>query len=129
MDTITWRKDGQPLGPGRVSQVSSGRSVLYLRPATRTDCGSYSCNASNGISWKETSLKVTVEGLTAPPALHPFLGTPQWFHAQALAALPCRQCPHASNSLPIMGWFSSNSQPGIPPRHEIGRSLLGQVQK
>ncbi|NXR34564.1 HECA2 protein, partial [Zosterops hypoxanthus] len=64
VDTITWRKDGQPLGPGRVSQVSSGRSVLYLRPATRTDCGSYSCNASNGISWKETSLKVTVEGLS-----------------------------------------------------------------
>ncbi|NXI29469.1 HECA2 protein, partial [Sterrhoptilus dennistouni] len=64
VDTITWKKDGQPLGPGRVSQVSSGRSVLYLRPATRTDCGSYSCNASNGISWQETSLKVTIEGLT-----------------------------------------------------------------
>ncbi|KAI1234641.1 hypothetical protein IHE44_0003013 [Lamprotornis superbus] len=63
--SITWRKDGQPLSPDRVSWLSSSRSVLYLRPAKRSDCGSYSCNASNGISWQETSLEVTVEGLTS----------------------------------------------------------------
>ncbi|KAM7043016.1 uncharacterized protein M8220_007104 isoform 2-T2 [Acridotheres tristis] len=62
--SITWRKDGQPLSPDRVSGLSSSRSVLYLRPAKRSDCGSYSCNASNGISWQETSLEVTIEGLS-----------------------------------------------------------------
>ncbi|NXP58893.1 HECA2 protein, partial [Chloropsis cyanopogon] len=64
VDTITWKKDGQPLLPDRVSQMSSSHSILYLRPAKKLDCGSYSCNASNGISWQETSLEVTIEGLT-----------------------------------------------------------------
>ncbi|NWS05081.1 HECAM protein, partial [Motacilla alba] len=64
VDTITWKKDGQPLLPDRVSQLSSSHSVLYLRPAKKSDCGSYSCNASNGISWQENSLEVTIEGLT-----------------------------------------------------------------
>ncbi|KAF4795364.1 hemicentin-2-like isoform X1 [Turdus rufiventris] len=61
-DIITWSKDGQPLAPDRVSWLSSSHSVLYLRPAKRSDCGSYSCNASNRISWQETSLEVTIEG-------------------------------------------------------------------
>ncbi|XP_064569029.1 hemicentin-1-like isoform X2 [Zonotrichia leucophrys gambelii] len=65
VDTITWKKDGQPLLPDRVSQLSSSCSVLYLRPANKSDCGSYSCNASNGISWQETSLEVTIEGLSS----------------------------------------------------------------
>ncbi|NWV60596.1 HECA2 protein, partial [Malurus elegans] len=64
VDSITWRKDGQPLSPDRLSQLSDSRSVLYLRPAKKSDCGSYSCNASNRISWQETSLNITVEGLT-----------------------------------------------------------------
>ncbi|NWI92401.1 HECA2 protein, partial [Pitta sordida] len=62
VDTITWKKDGQPLPPDRVSHLSGSRSVLYLRPAQKSDCGSYSCNASNGISWQEASLNVTVAG-------------------------------------------------------------------
>ncbi|NXY59356.1 CD48 protein, partial [Callaeas wilsoni] len=64
VDNITWKKDGQPLPQDRVFQPSSSCSVLYLRPAKKSDCSSYSCNASNGISWQETSLEVTVEGLT-----------------------------------------------------------------
>ncbi|NWU01959.1 HECAM protein, partial [Urocynchramus pylzowi] len=64
VDTITWRKDEQPLLPDRVSQLSSSSSVVYLRPAKKSDCGSYSCNASNRISWQETSLEVAIEGLT-----------------------------------------------------------------
>ncbi|NWR08177.1 HECA2 protein, partial [Paradoxornis webbianus] len=64
VDTITWKKDGQPLPPDTISQLSSSHSVLYLRPAKKSDCGSYSCNASNRISWQETSLKVAIEGLT-----------------------------------------------------------------
>ncbi|NXP48704.1 PSG22 protein, partial [Heliornis fulica] len=62
VDTITWKKDGQPLPPDRSFQLSSSLSVLYLRSAKKSDCGSYSCNASNGISWEETSLNITVSG-------------------------------------------------------------------
>ncbi|NXY22248.1 NCAM1 protein, partial [Atrichornis clamosus] len=62
VDTITWKKDGQLLPPDRVFQLSNSRSILYLRPAKKSDCGSYSCNASNRISWEETSLNVTIAG-------------------------------------------------------------------
>ncbi|KGL89836.1 HEPACAM family member 2, partial [Charadrius vociferus] len=62
VDTIAWKKDGQPLPPGRGFHLSDNLSVLYLRPAKKSDCGSYSCNASNGISWQETSLNVTIAG-------------------------------------------------------------------
>ncbi|NXS33305.1 CD48 protein, partial [Pomatostomus ruficeps] len=64
VDSISWRKDGQPLPPDRLSRLSGSRSVLYLRPAKRSDCGSYSCNASDGIGWQESSLNVTIEGLS-----------------------------------------------------------------
>ncbi|NXA65429.1 CD48 protein, partial [Mohoua ochrocephala] len=60
---ITWKKDGQPLPPDRVPQLRGNHSVLHLRAARRSDCGSYSCNTSDGVSWRETSLSVTVEGL------------------------------------------------------------------
>ncbi|XP_050166853.1 uncharacterized protein LOC126637549 [Myiozetetes cayanensis] len=66
VDTITWKKDGQPLSPDRGFHTSNSRSILYLRPAKKSDCGSYSCNASNGISWQETSLNITIAGLSRP---------------------------------------------------------------
>ncbi|NXJ33619.1 HECAM protein, partial [Ciconia maguari] len=62
VDTITWKKDGQPLPPDRGFHLSDSLSVLYLRSAKKSDCGSYSCNASNGISWQENSLNVTIAG-------------------------------------------------------------------
>ncbi|NXC35582.1 HECA2 protein, partial [Campylorhamphus procurvoides] len=62
VDTITWKKNGQPLPADRSFHLSSSHSVLYLRPAKKSDCGSYSCNASNGISWQETSLNITIAG-------------------------------------------------------------------
>ncbi|NXL35841.1 HECA2 protein, partial [Glaucidium brasilianum] len=62
VDTITWKKDGQPLHPDRDFHLSDSLSILYLRPAKKSDCGFYSCNASNGISWQETSLNITVAG-------------------------------------------------------------------
>ncbi|NXI34648.1 PSG22 protein, partial [Galbula dea] len=62
VDTITWKKDGQLLPLDRVLHLSSSLSILYLRSAKKSDCGSYSCNASNGISWEETSLNITVAG-------------------------------------------------------------------
>ncbi|KAM9600520.1 uncharacterized protein ACIBXB_003935 isoform 5-T6 [Morphnus guianensis] len=62
VDAITWKKDGQPLPPDRGFYLSDSFSVLYLRSAKKSHCGSYSCNASNRISWQETSLNVTVAG-------------------------------------------------------------------
>ncbi|KFR14179.1 Hepatocyte cell adhesion molecule, partial [Opisthocomus hoazin] len=62
VDTITWKKDGQPLPPGRSFNLSNSLSVLYLRSAKKSDCGSYSCNASNAISWQEASLNVSIAG-------------------------------------------------------------------
>ncbi|XP_075291390.1 uncharacterized protein LOC142363094 [Opisthocomus hoazin] len=66
VDTITWKKDGQPLPPGRSFNLSNSLSVLYLRSAKKSDCGSYSCNASNAISWQEASLNVSIAGLSPP---------------------------------------------------------------
>ncbi|XP_053931153.1 uncharacterized protein LOC128853110 isoform X9 [Cuculus canorus] len=66
VDTFTWKKNGQPLPPDRRIHTSDGLSILYLRSVKKSDCGSYSCNASNGISWQETSLNVTVAGLSLP---------------------------------------------------------------
>ncbi|XP_074910262.1 uncharacterized protein LOC142043245 isoform X2 [Buteo buteo] len=66
VDAITWKKDGQPLPPDRGFYLSNSFSVLYLRSAKKSDCGSYSCNASNRISWQETSLNITVAGLSPP---------------------------------------------------------------
>uniref|UniRef100_A0A8C2U440 Vascular endothelial growth factor receptor 2-like n=1 Tax=Coturnix japonica TaxID=93934 RepID=A0A8C2U440_COTJA len=65
-DMFTWKKDGQMLPPNRSYHLSGSLSVLRLRMAKKSDCGSYSCNASNGISWQETSLNVTVAGLSPP---------------------------------------------------------------
>ncbi|KFV56175.1 HEPACAM family member 2, partial [Gavia stellata] len=62
VDTIAWKKDGQPLPSDRGFHLSDSLSVLYLRSAKKSDCGSYSCNASNGISWQETSLNITIAG-------------------------------------------------------------------
>ncbi|XP_014811462.1 PREDICTED: uncharacterized protein LOC106896193 [Calidris pugnax] len=71
VDTITWKKDGQPLPAERGSHLSGSLSVLSLRSAKKSDCGSYSCNASNRISWQETSLNITIAGLS--PALQDVL--------------------------------------------------------
>lgn len=61
-DVFTWKKDGQMLPLDRSYHLSGSLSVLPLRMVKKSDCGSYSCNASNGISWQETSLNVTVAG-------------------------------------------------------------------
>ncbi|NXR09838.1 CD48 protein, partial [Semnornis frantzii] len=62
VDTITWKKDGQVLPTDRVLHHSSRLSILYLTSAKKSDCGCYSCNASNAISWEEASLNITIAG-------------------------------------------------------------------
>ncbi|KFV03687.1 hypothetical protein N340_09307, partial [Tauraco erythrolophus] len=40
VDTVAWKKDGQPLPLDRGFRLSDSLSVLYLRPAEKADCGS-----------------------------------------------------------------------------------------
>lgn len=149
VDTITWKKDGQPLPPDRGFLLSSSRSVLYLRSAGKSDCGSYSCNASNRISWEETSLNITVTGDGCcgfashhSSFSHPSLGIPGWFHPMPLPPSPKVQLPSHEvvphvllTGAPHGRMISSNSQSLIPPKHnpwqdgwqEIGCSLSEKV--
>ncbi|XP_043348205.1 uncharacterized protein LOC119860883 [Dermochelys coriacea] len=60
---IDWKKDGKPLPRNRCYQLSENFSLLYIPEAQKSDCGSFSCNASNDINWQETSVNLTIEGI------------------------------------------------------------------
>ncbi|XP_075018686.1 CD48 antigen-like isoform X6 [Calonectris borealis] len=60
--SISWRKEGRPLPPEKCHLLSGNITVLQIRNAEKSDCGSYSCNVSNAISWKEAALNLTVTG-------------------------------------------------------------------
>uniref|UniRef100_A0A8B9SEV7 Ig-like domain-containing protein n=1 Tax=Apteryx owenii TaxID=8824 RepID=A0A8B9SEV7_APTOW len=66
VDTISWKKEGRPLPPERCYQLSENITVLRIGKGEKADCGSYSCNVSNVISWKEAVLNLTVVGLPLP---------------------------------------------------------------
>ncbi|NXJ00733.1 HECA2 protein, partial [Psophia crepitans] len=74
--SISWKKEGRPLSPDKCYLLPGNTTVLHIRNGEKSDCGSYSCNVSNMISWKEAALELTVTGLTPP--LH---------HAQRLAVI------------------------------------------
>ncbi|KAM9127606.1 hepatic and glial cell adhesion molecule-like [Pangshura tecta] len=63
VQAIDWKKDGKPLPRNRCYQVSENFSLLYIPEAQKSDCGSFSCNASNDISWQETSVNLILEGI------------------------------------------------------------------
>ena len=60
--SISWKKEGRPLPPEKCHLLSGNITVLQLRNREKSDCGSYSCNVSNVISWKEAALNLTVPG-------------------------------------------------------------------
>ncbi|NXV22592.1 HECA2 protein, partial [Cepphus grylle] len=60
--SISWKKDGHPLPPEKCYLLSEKDTVLQIRNGEKSDCGSYSCNVSNVISWKEAALDLTVTG-------------------------------------------------------------------
>lgn len=62
VDNIDWEKEGGPLPPERCYFLSENRSALHIRKGEKLDCGSYSCNVSNEISWKESSLSLIIVG-------------------------------------------------------------------
>ncbi|XP_051486575.1 hemicentin-2-like isoform X2 [Apus apus] len=74
--SISWKKEGRPLPPEKCYQLSGNTTVLQIQKGEKSDCGSYSCNVSNRVSWKETALNLTLAGLTPP--LH---------HAQRLVVI------------------------------------------
>ncbi|XP_054695252.1 uncharacterized protein LOC129211721 [Grus americana] len=67
--SISWKKEGHPLPPEQCYLLSGDTAVLQIMNGEKSDCGSYSCNVSNVISWKEAALNLTVTGLT-PPLRH-----------------------------------------------------------
>uniref|UniRef100_A0A8C8SLG9 Ig-like domain-containing protein n=1 Tax=Pelusios castaneus TaxID=367368 RepID=A0A8C8SLG9_9SAUR len=69
VQAIDWKKDGKPLPRNRCYLLSESFNVLYIPEGQKSDCGSFSCNASNEISWQETSVNLTIEGIT-PPQKH-----------------------------------------------------------
>ncbi|NXC77314.1 HECAM protein, partial [Anhinga anhinga] len=60
--SISWKKDGHPLPPEKCHLLHESNTVLQIRSAEKSDCGSYSCNVSNVISWKEATLNLVVTG-------------------------------------------------------------------
>ncbi|KAF1460795.1 Hepatocyte cell adhesion molecule, partial [Pygoscelis antarcticus] len=60
--SISWKKEGRPLPPEKCCLLSRNDTVLQIRNGEKSDCGSYSCNVSNVISWKEAALNLTVTG-------------------------------------------------------------------
>ncbi|XP_059680576.1 carcinoembryonic antigen-related cell adhesion molecule 7-like [Gavia stellata] len=64
--SVSWKKDGHPLPPEKCHLLSGNIAMLQIRKGEKSDCGSYSCNVSNVISWKEAALNLTVTGLTPP---------------------------------------------------------------
>ncbi|KFQ35145.1 hypothetical protein N331_02668, partial [Merops nubicus] len=60
--SFSWKKEGHPLPPESCHLLSADASVLQLVHGEKSDCGSYSCNVSNRISWKEATLQLTVTG-------------------------------------------------------------------
>ncbi|NWX97266.1 HECA2 protein, partial [Nothoprocta ornata] len=62
VDAISWKKDGRPLPPERCYNLYENGTMLQMEKGERADCGSYSCNVSNAVSWKEAELNVMVVG-------------------------------------------------------------------
>ncbi|NXL35869.1 PSG22 protein, partial [Glaucidium brasilianum] len=60
--SISWKKERLPLSPEKCYLLPENITVLRIRNGDKSDCGSYSCNVSNVISWKEASLNLTVTG-------------------------------------------------------------------
>ncbi|NXV70746.1 CEA15 protein, partial [Atlantisia rogersi] len=60
--SISWQKDGHPLSTKMSYLLSGDSTVLQIRNGDKLDCGVYSCNVSNVISWEEATLNLMVTG-------------------------------------------------------------------
>ncbi|XP_039344238.1 uncharacterized protein LOC120371887 isoform X2 [Mauremys reevesii] len=64
VENIAWEKEGGPLPQERCYLLSENDSVLHIGKGEKSDCGFYSCNVSNEISWQESSLNLTIVGIS-----------------------------------------------------------------
>ncbi|XP_068813399.1 natural killer cell receptor 2B4-like isoform X2 [Struthio camelus] len=60
---VVWKKNGQLLCPDGHYVFSEDFRVLHIQNGQKSDCGSYSCNVSNEVSWDEASLDLVIDGL------------------------------------------------------------------
>ncbi|XP_031450225.1 hepatocyte cell adhesion molecule-like isoform X2 [Phasianus colchicus] len=63
---VSWKKDGHSLTPQNYYQLTQNSTELWIRKGEKSNCGSYSCNVSNAISWEEATFKLTIAGLSPP---------------------------------------------------------------
>ncbi|XP_062998138.1 uncharacterized protein LOC134409355 [Elgaria multicarinata webbii] len=62
---IEWKKDGRVAFAGKEQRLSASLSVLSLPDTEASNCGSFTCNASNAIGWKESPvLRLTTADLS-----------------------------------------------------------------
>ncbi|XP_029463194.1 uncharacterized protein LOC115094360 [Rhinatrema bivittatum] len=61
---IVWKKDGKSLRQEDCYHVSENKSILYIKLGEKSNCGSFSCNVTNEISWNESSFVLVVQGIS-----------------------------------------------------------------
>uniref|UniRef100_A0A8C8SLF9 Ig-like domain-containing protein n=1 Tax=Pelusios castaneus TaxID=367368 RepID=A0A8C8SLF9_9SAUR len=66
VENIDWKKEGGPVPPEKCYLLSESHRELLIQKGEKSDCGSYSCNVSNEISWKESFLNLTIIGISPP---------------------------------------------------------------
>ncbi|NXA45963.1 HECA2 protein, partial [Nothocercus julius] len=60
--SVVWKKNGQLLHPDTHYVFSEDLRVLQIQNGQKSDCGFYSCNVSNEVSWDEASLDLIIDG-------------------------------------------------------------------
>ncbi|XP_068552747.1 CD48 antigen-like isoform X1 [Anas acuta] len=81
---VSWKKDGHPLPPEKCFQLTGKNTVLQIRKAEKSVCGSYSCIINNTISLKEAALNLTMTERGCSEAVNLTIG----FVIPAVAVVP-----------------------------------------
>ncbi|XP_052529116.1 hepatocyte cell adhesion molecule-like isoform X1 [Tympanuchus pallidicinctus] len=63
---VSWKKDGHSLTPQNYYQLTQNSTELWIRKGDKSNCGSYSCNVSNAVSWEEATFNLMMAGLSPP---------------------------------------------------------------
>ncbi|XP_068813409.1 natural killer cell receptor 2B4-like isoform X6 [Struthio camelus] len=101
---VVWKKNGQLLCPDGHYVFSEDFRVLHIQNGQKSDCGSYSCNVSNEVSWDEASLDLVIDGLK------PFLK-----QAQKISTAASFLTWAATLGLLLLYYLSGKKRVGISP--------------
>uniref|UniRef100_A0A8B9UWE2 Ig-like domain-containing protein n=1 Tax=Anas zonorhyncha TaxID=75864 RepID=A0A8B9UWE2_9AVES len=119
---VSWKKDGHPLPPEKCFQLTGKNTVLQIRKAEKSVCGSYSCIINNTISLKEAALNLTMTERGCSEAVNLTIG----FVIPFSRSCDKRQC--ASDSLrDAQGGVRGRRVP--PPEHGGCSSALLLTQE